>query len=183
MFHARLLELESELLAKQEAERGLNELTPECGILLNQVENEIGARLADKTVKDWKGWLTFRRGTSSLIICRGRSFQFGAIFPQWKCGFDIVNGADSVREAERKFDVTPPQDLDHLLVNFGVGKTTRVFLWYGENIAPYRLIFEEELDADPEQALREAIVEACVWILTKPKEQTLPEFLSNRGAN
>jgi hypothetical protein len=28
--------------------------------------------------------------------------------------------------------------------------------------------------------LGEAVVEACVWILTRPKDKTLPEFLRER---
>jgi hypothetical protein len=177
MFHARLLELESELIAKEQAARGLEQLTPECAILLEQLQNEIGLKLGDKAPNDWKGWLSYKRGKESIVICRGRAFNVGGMFAQWRAGFDVVNGADSVREAQRGFDVTPAQDLDHLQVNFGAGDTVRVFLWYGENIAPYRLIFEARMDEDPEKRLQEAIVEACTWILTKPKGQTLPEFL------
>jgi len=181
MFHAKLLELESELLAKQESERALDQLMPECSILLDEIENEIGLRLADKAFNDWKGWLTFKRSKDSLIICRGRAFSIGGILPQWRAGFDVVNGADAISEYQRHFDVSTPQELDHLRVNFGVGATTRVFLWYGENIAAYRLIFQADMSEEPDKALHEAIVEACIWILTKPKEMTLPEFLGPQG--
>jgi len=181
MFHARLLELESELIAKEEAERGLTALVPECAILLDSVENEIGVRLADKSARDWKGWLCYRRGKDSMIVCRGRAFDSGGLSHVWHVGFDVRNGAESIGEYHRHLDVTPPQDLDHLLINFGAGKTTRVFLWYGENIAPYRLIFEADIDEDPEKQLKDAIVDACIWILTKPKHLTLPEFLATQS--
>jgi hypothetical protein len=183
MFNARLLELESELLAKEQAAKGLKQVTPECALLLEKIENEIGMHVADKTAKDWKGWLSYRRGKEALVICRGRAFSSGGMFAQWRAGFDVVKGLDSVREYQRGFDVTPAQDLDHLLVNFGCADadTTMVFLWYGENIAPYRLIFEADMALDPDAQLLEAITEACVWILTKPKGHTLPEFLAQKG--
>jgi len=182
VFNARLLELESELLAKEQAARGLQQPVPECALLLDTIQNEVGLRIADKASKDWKGWLSYRRGKESLVICRGRAFASGGMFVQWRAGFDIVNGLDSVREYQRGFDVTPPHDLDHLLINFGRSdeQTINVFLWYGENIAAYRLIFEADLAGDPEQQLFEAITEACVWILTKPKGRTLPEFLAEK---
>ncbi|HEY9773246.1 MAG TPA: hypothetical protein V6C81_05505 [Planktothrix sp.] len=180
MFHARLLELESEILAKEQAARGLEQLPPECAILVEQLQNEIGLKLGDKAAKDYKGWLSYKRSKESLVICRGRAFNLGGIFAKWYAGFDVVNGADSAREAQRAFDVTPAQELDHLQVNFGAGESVRVFLWYGENIAPYRLIFAAEMSDEPEKQLQNAIVEACTWILTKPKGQTLPEFLAQK---
>lgn len=184
MFHAKLLELESELLAKEEAARAGERLLPECEIILSEMENEVGLRLANKAPKDWKGWLTFRRGKNALVVCRGRSFAGSGILPHWRAGFDVVNGGDSVSEYQRGFDVIPPQELDHLLLNFGVSPpATRVFLWYGENIAPYRLVFEADVTQSPEAELKEAIVEACIWILTRPKELTLPEFLAAKAAS
>jgi hypothetical protein len=183
MFNARLLELESELIAKAQAAKGLEQLTPECSLLLEKIENEIGMHVADKTAKDWQGWLSYRRGKESLLICRGRSFSTGGMFAQWRAGFDVVNGLDSVREYQRGFDLTPAQDLDHLLINFGCADPgiTMIFLWYGENIAPYRLIFEADMALDPDAQLLEAITEACVWILTKPKGITLPAFLAQKS--
>ena len=155
MFHAKLLELESELLAKEEASRVGSQLPPECESIMQEIENEVGAKLADKSVKDWRGWLTFRRAKNSVVICRGQSFSTGGITPQWRIGFAIVNGSDSVRERMRGFDVSPSPDLDHLLLNFGMGdRYTKVFLWYGEHIAPYRLIFEADVTQSPEESSR-----------------------------
>lgn len=176
-FHARLLELEAEIIAKEEAQRGLKELTPECEILLAIVEEEIGLKLADAAPADWKGWLTYRRGKDKLIICRGRAFKEPGMFGKHRAGLDVSFGIDTITEYKRGFDVSPPQDLDHLLVNFGLGENLRVFLWYGENIAAYRLIFEDELSDNTDDALKDALAEACVWIIKKPKELTLPEFL------
>lgn len=179
LFHARLLELESELIAKEQAARGVQQLTPECALLLERIEQEIGIKLGDKIDKEWKGWLCYRRGKESLVICRGRAFASGGMFAQVRAGFDVPNGNDAAREYQRGFDVTPAQDLDHLQVNFGADASgTKVFLWYGENIVPYRLIFQEDVSAFPDKELQEAIVEACVWILKKPKGLTLPEFLA-----
>jgi len=177
-FHARLLELESEIIAKEEARRGLEELTPECEILLSTVEKEIGLKLADAAPDDWKGWLTYRRGKDKVVICRGRAFKESGMFGKHRAGLDVTYGLDTITEYKRGFDVSPPQDLDHLLVNFGRGDSLRVFLWYGENVAAYRLIFEHEMAEDPDEALKDAVAEACVWIVKKPKDLTLPEFLS-----
>ncbi len=179
-FHARLLELESEIIAKEEAQRGLKQMTPDCDLLLQTVEKEIGLKLADPAPSDWKGWLTYRRGVDKLIICRGRSFKESGMFGKYRAGLDVPFGLDTLAEYRRGFDVSPPQDLDHLQVNFGCGDSIRVFLWYGENVAAYRLIFEAEMAEDPDEDLKEAVVEACVWIATKPKELTLPEFLRTR---
>lgn len=179
-FHARLLELESEIIAKEEAARGLKELTPECALLLEAIEKEIGLKLGDAAPNDWKGWLTYKRDAEQVIICRGRAFKESGMFAKHRAGLDVSYGLDSVTEYRRGFSVSPPQDLDHLLVNFGSGDSIRVFLWYGENIAPYRLIFEDEMLNDPVENLKDAVLEACVWIATKPKELTLPEFLAKR---
>jgi hypothetical protein len=105
------------------------------------------------------------------------------MFGGTRAGFDVPMGLDSVTEYRRGFDVSPPQDLDHLLVNFGMdGERIRVFLWYGENIAPYKLIFAADLTDEPHKELAEAIVEACIWIAKRPKHETLEAFLqANRG--
>jgi len=179
-FHARLLELESEIIAKEEAQRGLKELTPDCEILLEIVEKEIGMKLADPAAADWKGWLSYRRGKGRVVICRGRAFKESGMFGKHRAGLDVPFGLDTVTEYKRGFDVSPPQDLDHLQVNFGCGDSVRVFLWYGENVAAYRLIFEHEMSEDPDEALKDAVAEACVWIIKKPKELTLPEFLAKQ---
>ena len=175
-FHDRLLELESELLAKEEAARGIGQLTPECAILLDGVEREIGMRLGDSAASDWRGWLTFRR-KDALVVCRGRAFAEGSFFKSYRAGLDTASGLDSITEYRRGFDVTPAQDLDHLLLNFGQAETTKVFIWYGENIAPYRLIYQADVMTEPTEQLHEAIVEACHWIVKRPKSQTLLEFL------
>jgi hypothetical protein len=175
-FHDRLLELESELLAQEEAARGIDQSIAECAILLDGVEREIGMRLGDNATNDWRGWLSFRR-KDALLIGRGRAFAEGNFFKSFRAGLDCATGLDSITEYRRGFDVTPPQDLDHLLLNFGQGESIKVFLWYGENIAPYRLIYQADVMSDPTDQLHEAIVEACVWILKRPKSQTLLDFL------
>jgi len=182
-FHARLLELESEIIAKAESQKGLDSLTPDCEILLQTVEKEIGLKLAEVAPHDWRGWLTFRNGVDKLIVCRGRAFKEGGMFSKHRAGFDSNTGADSISDHKRGFNVSPPQDIDHLLVNFGCGDSIRVFLWYGENISPYRLIFEQEMVEDPDENLKEAVAEACVWIAKKPKELTLPQYLDRLKLN
>lgn len=177
-FHARLLELESEILAKEEAKRGIEQFTPQCQVLLESVAQQIGVRLADQVPNDWKGWLCYYRKPDQFIVLRGRAFKTGML-AKHKAGIDTPLGADAINEYTRKFDVSPPQELDHLLINFGMGKNLRVFLWYGENIAAYRLIFEAEVDEDPHNDLTEAVTEACTWILKKPRDKTLPEFLDS----
>jgi len=181
-FHARLIELESEIIAKEEAEAGIAELTPDCQVMLEMVEKEVGVKLADRVPGDFRGWISYRRlkeNLHELVINRGRAFKEGGLFPRHLAGCDVSFGLDTATEYQRGFDVSPPQDLDHLLVNFGRSKSgqIRVFLWYGENISPYRLIFEADMEEEPHNELREAVVEACVWIVKKPKEKTLPEFL------
>ncbi|MBZ0186951.1 MAG: hypothetical protein K8F91_11960 [Candidatus Obscuribacterales bacterium] len=178
-FHARLLELESELIAKEESAKGIEELTPDCVLLLESVEDEIGVKLGDQVPKDWRGWLSYYRSKDQLFICRGRAFKESGMFGKHRAGCDVAHGLDSVTEYRRGFDVTPPQDLDHLLVNFGGGNSIRVFLWYGENISPYRLIFEADMADEPHHHLKEAVIEACVWIIKKPKELTLPEYIQS----
>jgi hypothetical protein len=177
MFHYRLIELEAELAAKEQSQKGLDRLTVECATLLDYLQQQVGVRLADPVPRDWKGWLSYKRAHQSLVICRGRAFKQG-MFGKHKAGMDVGHGADAISEAERGFDVTPPQDLDHLLVNFGGAEAApRVFLWYGENIAPYKLIFAADVNADPHIELSEAVVEACTWIIKRPKDMTLSQFL------
>jgi len=179
MLKARLLELESELLAKEEAKRlaNLDFLPPECYLILEELERELAPSLGSLIGPDWKGFLTYKRKQGELIVCRGRSFKESGIFGKWRAGLDVAYGLDTITEYMRKFDVTPPQDLDHLMVNFGRGKSVRVFLWYGENISPYRLIFQAEMEESPDHALSLAVSEALGWIMRKPKSLTLPEFL------
>ena len=177
MFHYKLIELESELMAKQQSLTGLAELSPECSGIMDFIQQEVGACLGTVVSKDWQGWLSYKRKKDSLVICRGRAFREG-LLGKPKAGLDVLNGNDSITEFERGFDVSPPQDLDHLLVNFGSDPNgPRVFLWYGENFAPYKLIFMAEVESDPHTQLGDAIVEACTWILTRPKDQTLSQFL------
>ncbi|HEY9712385.1 MAG TPA: hypothetical protein V6C72_02880 [Chroococcales cyanobacterium] len=182
MFDPRLIEAESELLAKEESAAGLDEMTWESILILDTIEQEIGLKLADKAPHHWKGWLTYRRGKQTLMICRGRAFRLGGLFATERAGFDVPNGMDAITDYQRGFDVTPAQDLDHLMINFGAGEKSRVFLWYGENIATYKLIFEAALTTNPVESVREAVVEACLWILSRPKEKTLLEFLKEKAA-
>lgn len=183
MLHIKLLELESEIIAREESRRAasLARLPEECEILRQAVEREIGLKLADSAPADWRGWLTYRRAQTELIVIRGRAFKENSMFaPKTKAGLDFSGGADSISEYARRFDVSAPKELDHLLINFGVGDTAggaRLFLWYGENLAPYRLIFEREIDDASEAALLDAIAEGLTWIVAKPKEMTLPQFL------
>ncbi|HEY9868034.1 MAG TPA: hypothetical protein V6D08_02400, partial [Candidatus Obscuribacterales bacterium] len=72
MFHHRLIELESELLAKDLAEKGYDKLPSECFWFIDFVEKQIGVRLGDPVPRDWRGWLSYRRNRDSLITCRGR---------------------------------------------------------------------------------------------------------------
>lgn len=174
MFHYKLIELEAELLAKEQSQKGLDRLNPECEGILDYIEREIGVRLSQVVPRDFKGWIYWRRDQQSLVICRGRAFKTG----QWQAGLDITNGADSITEFHRGFDVSPPQDLDHLLINFGGDQSNpSVFLWYGENFAPYKLIFHAPVLSDPHISLSDAVVEALTWVLRRPKDETLSEFL------
>jgi hypothetical protein len=177
-FHHRLIELESELIAKEESRRGITELTFECSLLLEEVEQEIGIKLGDKAPKDWRGWICYRR-KNSIIICRGRSFETGLFLKGHLVGLDTSSGADAIADYKRGYDVTPPQDIDHLLLNFGTGDSIKTFLWYGENIAPYRLIYQDEVSSASSDELKSAIVEACIWIMKRPKNKTLNEFLKD----
>lgn len=178
MFHHKLLELESELLAKEQSRPDL-EPSVECSALLDHVENQIEVRLSGKVPADWKGWLSYRRYKHSLVILRGKAFKDG-MFGSFRAGADVSLGLDTITEYKRGFDVSPPQDLDHLLMNFGLaGDQFRVFLWYGENFAPYKLIFAADVLEDPHDHLSEAIVEACVWIVRRPKHLTLAKYLSS----
>lgn len=191
MLHIKLLELESEIIAREESARAksLAVLPAECDLLKQAVEHEIGLHLADVVPGDWRGWLTYRRGRNELIIIRGRAFKENGMFGKVKAGLDFSGGLDSIADYGRQFDVSAPQDLDHLMINFGVVPSTnvvdatggaRVFLWYGENIAPYRLIFEDEVSSDPEHNLLNAVAEGLSWIVAKPKELTLPQFLKQK---
>ena len=179
MFHHRLIELESELVAKELAKKGYSQLPYECSLLLDQMERQIEVRLGDLVPKDWRGWLSYRRHKQTMIICRGAAFKEGFL-GKTKAGLDVPMGLDSISEYARGFDVSPPQDLDHLLINFGGDQEEepQVFLWYGENIAPYKLIFMAALSEDPDTALSDAIVEACTWILKRPKDKHLTQFLA-----
>lgn len=177
MFHLKLIELESELIAKEQSEKGFSVLPAECKHLLQFVEKQVEVRLADKVPREWRGWLSYTRKTDSLIICRGRAFGDGGIFGKCRAGLDVPYGLDTITEYQRGFDVSPPQDLDHLMVNFGAGEKTEVYLWYGENLAPYKLIFLADVADYPYEALSQAVVEACIWIVKRPKHQTLGEFL------
>jgi hypothetical protein len=94
-------------------------------------------------------------------------------------GLDTTSGADAIADYKRGYDVTPPQDIDHLLLNFGTGESIKGFLWYGENIAPYRLIYQVEVSSASSDELKSAIVEACIWIMKRPKNKTLNEFLKD----
>jgi hypothetical protein len=183
LLKARLLELESEMLAKEEAKRlaDIEALPPECQLLLEDLERQLGPTLAASMAGSWRGFLTYRRHVGELIVCRGRAFKEGGMFGKWRAGLDVNYGLDTVTEYLRKFDVSPPQDLDHLMVNFGRGKTVRVFLWYGENISPYRLIYQADMEDSAEETLHLAISDALGWIMRKPKELTLPEFLKHEA--
>jgi hypothetical protein len=180
MFHLKLIELESELLAKEQSKQGFEKFPYACEALIEHVEKEIGVRLADKVPQDWRGWLSYRREADSLIVLRGRAFADGGMFGKWKAGCDVPYGLDTVTEYARHFAVTPPAELDHLLLNFGQAESARVFLWYGENVAEYKLIFMADVQDDPHHELGEAIVEACTWILKRPKDKTILEFLKEK---
>jgi hypothetical protein len=179
MFHLKLIELEAELMAKEQSQKGFARLPYECSTLLGFVEREIGVRLGDRVNRDWRGWLTYKRGADSLVILRGRAFNDGG---RWQAGVDVPYGHDTITEYERHFDVTPPAEIDHLLVNFGQAPSLRVFLWFGEGIAEYKLIFMADMQDDPHNQLMQAIVEACGWILKRPKDKTFLEFAKEIGA-
>ncbi len=183
MLKARLLELEAEHLAKEEAKRlaNVDTLLPDCQLLLEALERELAPSLGSAIGDSWKGFLTYRRHVGELIICRGRSFKEGGMFGKWRAGLDVTYGLDTATEYLRKFDVSPPQDLDHLMINFGRGESVRVFLWYGENISPYRLIYQAEMNETAEEDLSAAVSEALGWIMRKPKQLTLPEFLKQES--
>jgi hypothetical protein len=181
LFHLKLLELEAELIAREETARGVSALTPECIFLMQSIESEIGVTLAAKVPQNWRGWLYYKRKNDVLIICRGRAFPSG-MFGKCKAGFDVSGGADAISDYERHFDVTPSQDIDHLMINFGCGEKTRIFIWYGEGIAAYKLIYEAAVEPTPEAELHAAVVEACKWILKRPKQTTLLDYLKQHEA-
>jgi len=178
LFHFKLIELESELLAKELASQQVD-LTVDCQWLLKMIEGNVGYRLGDRVPKGWKGWLSYKRGKSGLVICRGRAFVEGNIFVKERAGLDASFGLDAIKDYQRGFDVTPPQELDHLLVNFKFENEPHILVWYGENIAPYQLFYDAEASPACEEELREAIAEGCVWILKRPKSMTLNEYLRN----
>lgn len=178
MFHLKLLELESELIAKEQSSKGLKDLSPACKALIEFVEKEVQVHLAEKVPSDWRGWLTYKRNGDSLIICRGQAFSEGGLFGgKFRAGLAVPYGLDTVTEYQRHFDVSPPAELDHLLLNFGNDENPKVFLWYGENLAHYKLIYTADVADDPHEDLGNAVVEALTWVLKRPKEITLLEFL------
>jgi hypothetical protein len=178
MLHHRLQEMEAELAAIEQSKHRLEVLPPECVFLLDYIERDLEVRLGDKVPRDFKGWITYRRhNKQAMLVLRGRAFRDG-IFGMFRAGFDVIEGSEAIGEYQHGFDVSPPQDLDHLLINFGLdGDRFRVFLWYGEHIAPYKLIFAADLDDEPDKELSAAVVESCIWILKRPKHKTLEEFL------
>lgn len=180
-FHYKLIELEAERVAKEQSSRGLETFPVECTVLMQYVQRSVEIKLADAVPKDWVGWLSYPR-KQSLVICRGRAFKVGGPFGKHRAGLDVPNGADAIADFQRGFDVSCPQDLDHLLLNFGQNANPRAYLWYGENIAPYKLIYEAEVASEPHQELSDAIVEACTWVMKRPKHQTLNEFLAQLDA-
>jgi hypothetical protein len=177
MLHNRLIELEAEIRAREKCKQGLKQFPVECLSLLEFLSQCFEARLGEEVPKDWRGWLAFKRTEHSLLILRGRAFKHGTFAGKHRAGFDVPQGADAIAEAMRGFDVVPPQDLDHLLVNFGDEDNPKVYLWYGENIAPYRLIFQADVDCDPHTTLEDACIEACVWIANRPRHLSLPDYL------
>lgn len=180
MLHIKLLEVESERIAREEAKKALNsaQLPPECDLLKEFVEEEVGLKLGSPCDSNFCGWLSYRRTGGEILILRGRAFKEG-MFGKWKAGLDVPYGAATASEYLRGYDVSPPQDLDHLMLNFGKGENVRVFIWYGENISPYRLIYEADLD-DSRENLIDALSEGMTWILTKPRELTLPQFIKEK---
>jgi hypothetical protein len=178
VFHFKLLELESELMARELAEKQVD-MSADCQALLIYVENLIGIKLADPVPNKWRGWLTYRRNKSSLVVSRGRAFKEDSIFAKTIAGLDIVNGLDQANDYRRHFDVSPPPELDHLLINFADTSPFRLQVWYGENFAPYQLYFQTDADLSSDQILNDAVAEGCVWILKKPKGQVLKDYLAN----
>jgi hypothetical protein len=178
-FHQHLIELESELIAKQEIERELSdELAFECSLILDAIEQEIGIRLGDKVQPNWSGWIAYRR-KNSTIICRGRSFAQSGLRKSYRVGWDIPGGESSISDCMRGHDVSPPQEIDHLLLSFGGSPELKISLWYGENIAPYRLVCQLPASLDSLEELKTLIVEACTWILRKPKGMTINQFIKS----
>src|SRR5437016_5663395 len=116
MFDYRLIELEAEQAAKEQSRQGFAHLPAECMALLEFAERDVGIVLGGPVPKDWHGWLYYRRGKDALVVCRGRAFAEGGKF---RAGLDVAYGLDTITEYKRGFDVSPPQDLDHLLLNFG----------------------------------------------------------------
>lgn len=183
MLHNRLIELEAEIRAKEKVEQGLKKVPVEALSLLAFIEKSYEARLGDLVPADWRGWLAYQRTPGTLTICRGRAFKHSNWGSKSRAGFDVPHGADAVDEKLRGFDAVPPQDLDHLLVNFGDEDQPKVYLWYGENIAPYRLIFQAQVDDEPHHDLQNACIDACFWIANRPKHLSLPEYLKKLASS
>jgi hypothetical protein len=141
------------------------------------IEGDIGIKLGDKIPTDWIGWLTYRNKASSLIVCRGRAFAVEKKFGKTAAGPDSSTGAETVLDFYRGYDVNAPQDIDHLLINFGVGAQPRIFIWYGEKIAAYKLIYETCVDEHDTTNIQEAVVQACEWIINRPNHLTLSDWL------
>lgn len=179
-FYQKLLELEADIIAQNSrasaAAQKQSQLSGNCIFLLDSVEHEVGMKLGNKIGKDWTGWVSFRR-PQALLICRGRAFTEGGFFPTYRAGLDTLGGLSSIAEALRGFDVTPPAEMDYLLLNFVHGSDTKVILWYAENIAAYRPVFEANVDDEPTERLHAAIADACKWIVNRPKSKTLMEYL------
>lgn len=191
MLHIRLLEMEAELIAREQIKRAESDagrpLSEKSLFYLQEIVNEVGLQLAQPCASDFRGWLTYTRkgtrgaGSSDLVLLRGKSFKEGGLFGKHRAGLDVVNGLDHALEYLRNIDVTPPAELDHLLINFGRGKDNQdhVFIWYGENVAPYRLIFEHRVDDLSLETLHSALGQGLHWILSKPRDTTLPQYLQS----
>lgn len=185
------MEMEAELIAREQIARAESDdgriLSAKSLFFLQEIGNEIGLELAQQCASDFRGWLRYTRkgsrgaGSSDLVLLRGRAFKEGGLFGKHRAGLDVVNGLDHALEYLRKIDVSPPPDLDHLLINFGRGQEKdaqdHVFIWYGENVAPYRLIFEHQVEELSLETLHQALAQGLEWILSKPKDLTLPQFL------
>ncbi len=180
MFHYKLLELESQLMAKELAGREAV-LSEDCESLVHFIEAQIGMKLASPAQKDWRGWICYRRQKNSLVVVRGKAFRQSGIFANYLAGLDVPYGLDTITEYQRGFDISPPQELDHLLINFRLTDPPHVLILYGENISPYQLYFEDEAICHNQEKLKDAIAEGCIWILSKPKEMTLSQYLAKKN--
>jgi hypothetical protein len=177
MFHARLLELETDLMLQRQNEKPLAELPADCSELIAYLERMLEVKLGSKVPHDWQGWLSYRRPGGCLVILRGRAYRENIFSNVHRAGIDYELGLQSIYEYAHGFDLVPPSSLDHLKINFSSEAKVKVLLWYGENLAEYKLIYFGEVVDDPHHDLSEAIVEGCHWIVKRPAEQTLVEFL------